>query len=264
MIRFSIFAWLAAASLLGGCFWNRIGGDQSPILTKIGSCNPTPCISVEVEGPPVLPQFVAESARESIDNELRGALYASLEVEQDLPTREQLLDELTGRLHDSEGVGEASIEWLLRRTASVVYSDAQVTSCEVTNIGYLGGAHGFRERRLMTFDSQTGRRLELPDIIPDESLKILSRIVEAEFRKVRSIRPDQSLEDAGFFISSGQDLPLGDNFVITADGLEIHYNPYEVAPYAWGETRLLVPREAIVPLVKAQFRGVFKNPPSVL
>jgi hypothetical protein len=55
----------------------------------------------------------------------------------------------------------------------------------------------------------------------------------------------------------GQELPLGENFALTSKGLEIQYNPYEVAPYALGATSVSVPREAVAPLVKADLQGVF-------
>jgi hypothetical protein len=82
-------------------------------------------------------------------------------------------------------------------------------------------------------------------------------VVEAEFRRARSIRLGQSLQDAGFFILPGQELPLGENFALTDRGMEIQYNPYEVAPYALGETRVRVPSEAVAPLVKAELQEVF-------
>jgi hypothetical protein len=52
-------------------------------------------------------------------------------------------------------------------------------------------------------------------------------------------------------------LPLGENFALTDNGMEIQYNPYEIAPYALGETRVRVPREALEMIVKADLRGVF-------
>jgi hypothetical protein len=86
---------------------------------------------------------------------------------------------------------------------------------------------------------------------------MLNKIVEAEFRRARSIPAGESLQDAGFFILPGQELPLGENFALTSKGLEIQYNPYEVAPYALGATSVSVPREAVAPLVKADLQGVF-------
>jgi hypothetical protein len=198
-----------------------------------------------------------EASRHIVSEELRRTLYAPLDVETTDPSQDSVMAELRTRLKEYESVSDATIDWSLTRNATVLYSDNRITSCEVTNVGYLGGAHGFNERSLMTFDTQTGQRLGVTDVVPNQSQKMLRKIVEAEFRRVRSISPGQSLQDAGFFILPGQELPLGENFAITNKGLEIQYNPYEVAPYALGATSVSVPRDAVAPLVKTDLQSVF-------
>lgn len=254
---------LALAGFLSGCFGGAGGSGVGPVKTSLGSCSPEPCIKVDVAGLPELPSTVSADARKLIDPEIRQALYAPLDVETKEPTLAKLMEELDARMKEYDQVSDAAIDWSLTRTATVLYSDPKITSFEITNKGYLGGAHGFNDRTLMTFDSQTGHRLGVADLVNDDSQKMLNRIVEAEFRRARSVRSGQSLQDAGFFILPGQELPLGENFALTDQGLEIQYNPYEVAPYALGETRVRVPREAIAPLVKADLQGVFAEDNSV-
>jgi hypothetical protein len=195
--------------------------------------------------------------RSVVDAEIRKSLYAPLDVESDTTTKESVLRELKARLEEYRGLSDAPIEWSLQRSAKVLFSNAEVVSVEVVNEGFLGGAHGFNERTLMTFDSRSGARLGVTDVVDEPSQKMLSKIVEVEFRRSRSIPGSQTLQDAGFFILPGQEMPLGENFALTDKGLEIQYNPYEVAPYSFGQTRVHVPREAVEPLVKAELRGVF-------
>jgi hypothetical protein len=194
-----------------------------------------------------------------VDRELRKGLYAPLDVETDLTTKESVLAELKARLDEYRGLSDAPIDWTLQRSAKVLFSNSEVVSVEVANQGFLGGAHGFNERTLMTFDSKTGSRLGVADVVDEPSHKMLSKIVEAEFRRAREIPGSQTLQDAGFFILPGQEMPLGENFALTDKGLEIQYNPYEVAPYSFGQTRVHVPREAVESLIKAELRGVFAS-----
>lgn len=250
-------AALACIFLLAGCFGASHVRGNGPVQTTLGSCSPHPCVAVAIDEVPALPTSVALAARRVIDGELRRVLYAPLDVETPEPTLAGLMGELESRLKEYNDVSDAPVDWTLTRTASVLYSDGKVTSCEVTNKGYLGGAHGFNDRTLMTFDSQSGQRLGVNDVVSDQSHRMLHKIVEAEFRRARSIRPGQTLQDAGFFILPGQELPLGENFALTENGIEIQYNPYEVAPYSLGETRVRVPQEAIAPLVKAELQEVF-------
>jgi hypothetical protein len=250
-------AALVSVGFVTGCFGFSGGNETGAVRTSLGTCSPHPCVAVSIAELPALPNTIAPEARTIIDGELRRVLYAPLDVETNEPTLAGLMRELDSRLKEYDEVSDAPIEWVLTRTAAVLYSDAKVTSCEVTNKGYLGGAHGFNDRTLMTFDSQSGQRLGVTDVVSDRSYQTLNTIIEAEFRKARSIRSGQTLQDTGFFILPGQELPLGENFALTDGGLEIHYNPYEVAPYSLGETRVRVPREAIAPLVKAELQGVF-------
>ena len=107
----------------------------------------------------------------------------------------------------------------------------------------------------MTFDAHTGARLAVGDVVDDSARPVLSKIVEAEFRRARNVPSSTSLQDAGFFILPGQEMPLAENFALTDRGLELQYNPYEVGPYSMGSTRVVVPKEAIEPLLTANLKG---------
>jgi len=184
-----------------------------------------------------------------------AVLYAPIDIEGSDATPENLISEINTRLEEYSRESSAPIDWKLRREASLAHANHDVIAVEVVSEGYLGGAHGFADKTLMTFDAHTGARLSVGDVV-DESLRTtLSKIVEAEFRRTRNIPSSQSLQDAGFFILPGQEMPLSENFALTARGLELQYNPYEVGPYSLGATRVVVPREAVEPLLIANLKG---------
>jgi len=245
--------WVVVAA---GCSATH-SGTSSKLRTSVGECSPLPCVKVDIAEPPKLPASLSPSVRAVVEAEVRRSLYAPLDVESDTATKETIMSELKARLEEYRGLSDAPIDWSLQRSAKVLFSNSEVVSVEVVNEGFLGGAHGFNERTLMTFDSRSGTRLGVTDVVDEQSQKMLSRIVEAEFRRSRSIPKSQTLQDAGFFILPGQEMPLGENFALTDKGLEIQYNPYEVAPYSFGQTRVQVPKEAVEPLVKAELRRVF-------
>jgi hypothetical protein len=252
--------WLALSISLSGCSAIFNGGDNfTEVKTKIGGCAPSPCAKVEIAALPSLPESINRDARGAIESEIKKVLYAPLDVDTTEPTRDGVLAELKERVKEYDSVSDAPIDWSLVRTAKIIYNDPRVISLELTNTGYLGGAHGFNERSLMTFDCQTGKRLSVTDLIEDRSRQTLNKVLEAEFRRARSIQTSQTLQDAGFFILPGQELPLGENFALSDKGLEIQYNPYEIAPYALGETRVRLPSEAIAPLVRSDLSLVFAD-----
>jgi hypothetical protein len=252
---------LVASMLLvnaSGCSLSGSASD-APLTQSLGGCAPFPCVKVHVSSMPELPSQLSANARERIAAEVRRSLYAPLNVDTDQYSADNLEGELKARLEEYKSVTDAPIDWSLTREATVIFSGPEVTSVEVLNEGYLGGAHGFKERSLMTFDSKSGTRLSVSDIVDESSKPILSKMIEAEFRRERAVPTGQSLQDAGFFILPGQEMPIGENFALTDRFLEIQYNPYEVAPFALGETRVRVPREAVEPLVKADRRQVFSG-----
>jgi hypothetical protein len=202
-----------------------------------------------------MPEVIVKSAiANSISTELQKVLYAPLDIEGSDLTKERLLNELESRLKDYQDLSDTPVEWSLTRGARILFASPKVVSFEVTNSGYLGGAHGFNERTLLSFDVESGRRLALTELIDEGSRSIFSKIVEAEFRRVRSVRVGETLNDAGFFILPGQELPLGENFALTKSGLEIQYNPYEVAPYSFGPTVVAISKDVLDTLIAYKWR----------
>lgn len=250
---------VACLIALSGC--SMYGATPSgPRDVAIGECSPTPCVKVVLSAPPIVSESLDAKAKESIEREMSRMLYASIDVDNSDPSADTLVQEVRERFDEYKSLSDASIDWRLERKASLIFENQDVVTCEVTSEGYLGGAHGFHDRTLLTFDAKTGTRLGITDMIDDSSRGVLVKIAEREFRRARDIRAEQSLQEAGFFILPGQEMPLSENIALTPKGLEIHYNPYEVGPYAMGDTRVTIPQEAIEPLLKAELRSVFAVP----
>jgi len=72
---------------------------------------------------------------------------------------------------------------------------------------------------------------------------------EAAFRAARDLGPGDDLKAAGFWFEDGR-FRLPDSFGLAPEGLLLRFDPYEVAPYALGETDFVVPRAALAGLVK--------------
>lgn len=245
--------------VLAGC--SMYGAVHSaPRDVTIGECSPTPCVRVVLSATPAVSSSLDADAKEAIEREIARVLYASIDVENPEPSADALVEEVKERFEEYKTVSDASIEWSLERKARVLFENQDVVASEVTSEGYLGGAHGFHDRTLLTFDAKTGTRLGITDMIDDSSRGVLAKIAEREFKRARDITAEQSLQAAGFFVLPGQEMPLTENMALTPKGLEIHYNPYEVGPYAMGETRVTIPQEAIEPLLKAELRSVFAAP----
>ena len=242
-------------TFLTGC-WTFSHPKRDPgIVSKIGSCDPTPCIELSLDALPVMPETLDSAVASRISSEIAGVLYMAVDVETVQPTSSAVLQELQDRMKDAQAFGESAINWNLKRTVQVSNVGSHFLSAEVVSDGYLGGAHGFHEVSFLMFSTGDGSRIALGDVLDDGKRPAFQRVVEAEFRKARNISAGQSFEDAGFFVPPGEGLPLPKNFLLTPDGLELYDNNYEIGPYVLGSTQLSIPKEVVVALLKEDVAG---------
>jgi|LakMenEpi03Aug12_release.lakeMendotaPanAssembly.Ray.scaffolds.fasta_scaffold04850_7 hypothetical protein len=225
----------------------------APEPDLIGACNPLPCIRASIGTLPELPSDLSPALRELVERDVQAALYAPINSDDAQPTKDALMTELQTRYDEGTqpGMSDTLGDWEITRSATVLFQNADVISLDIHSEGFLGGAHGFSERRLMTFDVKSGRRLTIAELVSPSSRAIFEKLVENEFRRAREVPAKESLSQAGFFVKPGEPIAVPDNFGITPGGLVIHYNPYEIAPYVFGATEIVVPMEA--------FRGVLSD-----
>jgi len=226
----------------------------------IGACNPTPCIRAAIGDVPDLPEGLSPEVQELVSSAVSAVLYAPLESDEKQGNDEKLLSELVDRYEEVEegGLSDAAIDWEITRNATVLYQSAAVLTVEVRSEGFVGGAHGFNDRTLLTFDLRDGKRLALKDLIEPKSEGVFQGLVEAQFRRAREIPPRESLADAGYFVKSGDPMLVPENFGITPGGLLVQYNPYEIAPYSFGPTQIVVPTEAFAGVLKGDAKPLIE------
>lgn len=141
---------------------------------------------------------------------------------------------------------EAPAEWFIEARAEPLFSSTEVATLDLSISAYTGGAHPNAQRQLVSFAVPSGQLLGADDLTAD--VGALTAAVERRFREQRGLGPDDDLEAAGFWLSDGR-FTLPDNLGVVADGLLVHWNAYEVAPYAMGPTTVLVPTEGLAGIV---------------
>lgn len=233
---------------------NDIGVE--PTIESIGACNPAPCLKVIISPLPPLPNTISPQARDAIYREVASVAYAPVDDDGDSDSRSAIGVRSSAKRSFEEvlddGITSAPPDWSLERLIQVAYWNTDLITLDLRSRGYLGGAHGFDERYLLTFRASDGARLKLTDLVEAKSLSLLSTIAEAEVRRARSVPAGQSLQDAGFTIAPHAPLSIPNNFGVTEAGLLVRYNPYEIAPYALGPTDITLPNEAIGQLLNPQ------------
>ena len=128
---------------------------------------------------------------------------------------------------------EFAQDWFEHRRIQVIHQDPQVVSLALDIASYTGGAHPMSARRLASFDHSTGERLNLDAVVRPAAVGLLTDLVTRSVRVGQGIPPERDLADAGFLVEDNRIAPT-DNFAVTATGWRMHYDPYEIAPYAMG------------------------------
>ncbi|MCH5277145.1 MAG: DUF3298 domain-containing protein [Desulfovibrionaceae bacterium] len=119
----------------------------------------------------------------------------------------------------------------------VTYPSSRVAAVLWNVWSFTGGAHGMLDIVAGNYDRGTGYPLLLEDLFLDPNLAVLQFSKVA--RRVLS-EPDEGSEDgAGIpdeMLIAGTE-PVEDNFrtfIVTPSGIRLHFQPYQVAPWAAG------------------------------
>ena len=135
---------------------------------------------------------------------------------------------------------EYELPWEANITGKVMYQSADLISIKFNTYMFTGGAHGYRSMDFLNFDAKTGELLEAEDLFTPE----FQNYVEQDFRKKQDISEEANINSTGMFFENDE-FHLPENIGITKDSIVLHYNAYDIAPYAAGNFILTYPKAGI-------------------
>lgn len=139
--------------------------------------------------------------------------------------------------------------WFIERTGEVKLNKGNLFSIDYMEYSFTGGAHPNTFVAFKNFNLSDGEEIKLDEIFSSDKQQELTKIGEAEFRKLKNLEPADDLGQAGFWFENNK-FYLNDNFLITDSSLVFYYNNYEITAYAFGPTELEIPYSKIKNLVK--------------
>ena len=138
---------------------------------------------------------------------------------------------------------EAPAWYTVESKDSVLLNDGRLLSLRMSGYSYTGGAHPNFILAAVSFDAQTGRRIDLSDLVTD--LDALAKVAEQFYRREKA-----EIFEEGFDFDPEWPFVLPAAAAITAEGIYMGYMPYEVAPYAVGSAEFVIPFSEINDLLK--------------
>ncbi|HTX99450.1 MAG TPA: RsiV family protein [Bacteroidota bacterium] len=213
-----------------------------------GECPGKPCVTLRVRYPQIVALRPARF-QDSLTVFIQETLLGKHDPRGVAPILNAVLDSLAAQ-HRSLPADQAAMPWLVERSIAVIGDTLGIVTLDVEEFRSSGGAHPLSMHLLYMLEPSTMRMLSLDDLVPPEKKGMLKEKAEKAFRMARHIQPGATLESAGFtFPADKFELTL--NVGLTRDGLIFHYNPYEIAPYVMGPTRVTVPWKSLAGVLRA-------------
>ena len=188
-------------------------------------------------------------AKDSLNKIVEDYISASI-FEQKTKTLEQLAESLINdykkqkrEFPDFPGGYE------LERSVEVLYSNDKLVCVKFNEYSYFGGAHPNSVMFYTNVDLQTGKTIKLKELFVDGYKDELNKIAEKYFRKERELKPDEDLEQAGFWFKENV-FSINENFAIAETGLDFFFNDYEVTSHAAGPTLIEIPYSELKSIIK--------------
>ena len=160
----------------------------------------------------------------------------------------KLLREETHQTYDLETDHENWAPYESTEMVSVRRADSRVVSLFFPYDAYYGGAHGVYGNTCATFDTVTGERITLSDVLKstDDLNDIIKKSIEEQYADDMDsfVDLDESLSyyspDGELADHSESMYPLGYVWALTQEGVEIYFSPYTLATYAMGEQTVVL------------------------
>jgi hypothetical protein len=118
---------------------------------------------------------------------------------------------------------------------------------------YQGGAHGNYFDHHLTFETATGRLLDLRrDILKPGFEEPLARAAEAQWRRNAGLAPGAPLSEGALDTDR---IELSESWFLTPGGIGFSHEPYELASFAEGFVMYVLPWEVLTPWLREEALG---------
>ena len=155
--------------------------------------------------------------------------------------------------------GDDNMQLIAEYAPYVLRADENVVSYEQFYDDYYGGAQGYHSYAGFTFDTKTGKKLDLYDVITgEESVKAgiiqeLKNKYASEDGLVENNTPEEDADTFFEYVDS-KDQSGAVAWSLGADRLNIYYNPYNIGSWALGIVSVSLPFEKYPDAVKEEYK----------
>lgn len=178
-------------------------------------------------------QNVAAKIRTSMTADFFGAEYAAA----DPMESSEKFDLAASEMYDQAISGDYKWNGFTKiRSHHNVLND-RVVVYTIEHSEYLGGAHGMETVVYSNYDLRTGDKLTLDDVFTPEGKAALTERIHAQILKDHNAKDWDWLMEESCYFAKVEVVPT-ENFELTETHITFQYNPYDIACYAQGRTKV--------------------------
>lgn len=112
---------------------------------------------------------------------------------------------------------------------------------------YTGGAHGISYRLFRNYDISNGKVIQEADLFTCGSEDAITEMLKDNIiAQSENISSTADLQAEGYSV---EDIRPNNNFYLSEEGIVYVFNPYDIAPYSYGETEVMLTWEQLEPLL---------------
>ena len=200
------------------------------------------CIRIKLEYPEII---TPGNSNDSVNAFINNRLLKAVDYVDNYSNFEELSDRLiTSYMLVQKEFEDYETGWFLERKIYLINLNQNILSLSSEETIYTGGANTGYNFNYINFNTEEGTIISIDDLVKKDEMNELLLVGETNFRKLKKIPKNLSLESAGFWFDDNV-FQLNDNFTVTDSGLVFFYNLYEIAPRSEGITKLVIPSKDV-------------------
>ena len=245
-MKFRVLFYLLILALFIGCkkeapmvFSSESFTENSLELCKTISCPDVTLNYVIAKGD--------SKASKKINSEIKTFIIAALHIEDEgepsaTTISEAVVNFIQAYRMDSADFPDMSAEYFAEINVSHSHNSKELVSFQREQFLYTGGAHGYQNISFINFDPQSGEEISTENLF--NTIEEFTAFAEKKFRESNSISENESINSSGFWFEDDI-FYLPETIGVTATGIVLIYNPYEISSYAEGPIELEIPTEEV-------------------
>ena len=202
------------------------------------------CATVHIAIPKALDQTqIAETITIALREEIISLL--NFDEQTHVETLEDAMVSFSSDYKDlKEKFPEESTPWEAKIEGEVTFESPKFLTIKLDSYIFTGGAHGYGTVRFLNFDVENGLEIENGELF--QNPEAFNSYAEQKFREQEKIPADSNINSTGFMFEE-EIFTLPANIGYMSDGIQLIYEPYEIASYADGPILVTLPFEEVNP-----------------